>query len=100
VARVELTAWDRQRLTLDAPFRDRLANFWMNHFTVSRRNGLIGALPGTLEREAIRPRPTGSFADMLVAVTRHPAMLLYLDNNLSIGPTARPAAAAARHAVA
>lgn len=97
VTRAELTAWARQRLTSDAPFRDRLTDFWMNHFTVSRRNGPIGALPGTLEREAIRPNLTGSFADMLVAVTRHPAMLLYLDNNLSIGPNS-PAGRSGRQA--
>ena len=86
VTRGELALWAGQRLTSTAPFRDRLADFWMNHFTVSRRNGPIGALPGTLEREAIRPHLTGNFADMLVAVTRHPAMLLYLDNHVSIGP--------------
>jgi uncharacterized protein (DUF1800 family) len=97
VTRAELTAWARQRLTSDAPFRDRLADFWMNHFTVSRRNGPIGALPGTLEREAIRPNLTGRFADLLVAVTRHPAMLLYLDNNLSIGPNS-PAGRSGRQA--
>lgn len=69
LTRNEMFRWARQRLASDTPFRDRLADFWMNHFTVSRRNGPIGALPATLEREAIRPHLTGSFADMLVAVT-------------------------------
>src|SRR5207253_10674873 len=35
---------------------------------------------------AIRPHVTGRFADMLAAVVGHPAMLLYLDNAVSIGP--------------
>lgn len=91
LTRPELLLWARQRLTSEAPFRDRLADFWMNHFTVSRRNGPIGALPGTLEREVIRPHLTGNFADMLVAVTRHPAMLLYLDNHVSVGPNSQTA---------
>jgi uncharacterized protein (DUF1800 family) len=91
LTRPELLLWARQRLTSGAPFRDRLADFWMNHFTVSRRNGPIGALPATLEREAIRPHLTGNFADMLVAVTRHPAMLLYLDNHVSVGPNSQTA---------
>ena len=37
-------------------------------------------------REAIRPHVSGRFADLLLAVARHPAMLLYLDNAVSIGP--------------
>jgi uncharacterized protein (DUF1800 family) len=36
--------------------------------------------------EAIRPHVTGRFADMLLAVMRHPAMLLYLDNAGSVSP--------------
>jgi uncharacterized protein (DUF1800 family) len=84
--REEARAWAERRLTTPEPFRERLVDFWMNHFTVSRRNGNVGALHGPLEREAIRPHLTGSFADMLVAVTRHPAMLAYLDNHTSIGP--------------
>lgn len=43
-------------------------------------------LSGSLEFEAIRPHVLGRFADMLGAVERHPAMLLYLDQAVSIGP--------------
>src|SRR3989442_1266598 len=35
---------------------------------------------------ANRPHVTGRFADMLLAVARHPAMGFYLDNVQSIGP--------------
>lgn len=35
--------------------------------------------------DAIRPHVLGRFADMLVAVEQHPAMLIYLDNELSVG---------------
>jgi uncharacterized protein (DUF1800 family) len=87
--REEGRAWAERRLTTAEPFRERLVDFWMNHFTVSRRKGSVGALNGPLERDAIRPHLTGRFADMLVAVTRHPAMLLYLDNQGSIGPNSR-----------
>jgi uncharacterized protein (DUF1800 family) len=48
-------------------------------------------LAGSFEREAIRPFVTGKFGEMLLAVEKHPAMLLYLDNSLSIGPNS-PAA--------
>jgi uncharacterized protein (DUF1800 family) len=66
------------------PFQERLALFWANHFTVSAEKALIFALVGPYEREAIRPHVTGRFGDMLLAVARHPAMLMYLDNHLSV----------------
>lgn len=68
------------------PVRERLVRFWSNHFTVSVERGTVWSVAGAFEREAIRPHVTGRFADMLLAVTRHPAMLMYLDNAESIGP--------------
>jgi uncharacterized protein (DUF1800 family) len=73
-------------LTTDAPFRERLVWFWANHFTVSTRRGVDVGLTGGFVREAIRPHVVGRFSDMLLAVMRHPAMLLYLDNAASAGP--------------
>ncbi|GAN52774.1 hypothetical protein Tasa_002_054 [Tanticharoenia sakaeratensis NBRC 103193] len=73
-------------LATDQPFRERLVWFWANHFTVSIRQGGTQAVVGPYIREAIRPHVTGRFADMLLAVMRHPAMLLYLDNAGSVGP--------------
>ena len=75
-----------QLLNTAAPFRERLVWFWANHFTVSTRQGGTNATIGPYIREAIRPNVTGSFFAMLLAVMRHPAMLMYLDNNNSIGP--------------
>ncbi len=73
-------------LTTPAPFRERLVWFWTNHFTISLRRPVCAALVGAFVEEAIRPNITGRFADMLLAVMRHPAMLLYLDNVGSVGP--------------
>ena len=70
----------------DTPFRERLVHFWSNHFTVSAKRGVVAPIAGAFEREAIRPHVTGRFADMLLASTKHPAMLLYLDNASSVGP--------------
>jgi uncharacterized protein (DUF1800 family) len=69
-----------------APFRERLVWFWSNHFTVSVRRGECAAVAGAFVQEAIRPHVTGRFGDMLLAVMRHPAMLMYLDNTGSAGP--------------
>jgi uncharacterized protein (DUF1800 family) len=65
-------------------FVERLVWFWTNHFSVSTEK--VGPLAGSFCREAIRPFVLGRFADMLQAVEKHPAMLLYLDNASSIGP--------------
>lgn len=67
-------------------FRERLVHFWSNHFAVSADKVQVLALAGSLENEAIRPHIGGSFTDMLLAVAAHPAMILYLDNQASVGP--------------
>jgi len=84
-------------LVTPAPFAERLVHFWANHFAVSIEKPSIGSVAGAFEAEAIRPHVFGSFESMLVAVERHPAMLIYLDQVRSIGPdsvAARRAAAA------
>jgi uncharacterized protein (DUF1800 family) len=65
-------------------FVERLVWFWSNHFCV---NADATVMAGGYEREAIRPYVLGRFADMLQAAEGHPAMLLYLNNALSIGPS-------------
>jgi uncharacterized protein (DUF1800 family) len=67
-------------------FAERLVHFWSNHFCVSAAKGPVRAIAGSFEREAVRPHVLGRFADMLVAVEQHPAMLFYLDNAQSFGP--------------
>ncbi len=84
--RSELQLLFQNALTTQDSFRERLVWFWANHFTVSTRRGEVNALAGSFIRDAIRPHVTGRFADMLRAVMRHPAMLLYLDNAQSFGP--------------
>jgi uncharacterized protein (DUF1800 family) len=71
------------------PFVERLVAFWSNHFTVSAVRPLVAGLIGPFEAEAIRPNLTGRFVDLLKAATLHPAMLLYLDNAVSVGPGSR-----------
>ena len=70
----------------DSPFLERLSLFWANHFTVSGRGGIEAMLAGAFVREAIRPHLTGTFAELLTAAVKHPAMLVYLNNDNSVGP--------------
>jgi len=78
-------------ISTDRPFLERLTQFWTNHFAVSIDKIAVLGLAGAMEREAIRPRVTGHFTDLLLAVEKHPAMLLYLDNQASIGPNSKAA---------
>jgi len=87
----EATARLRHSVTTDRPFVERLTQFWTNHFAVSIDKTAVLGLAGAFEREAIRPHVLGNFGDLLLAAERHPAMLLYLDNHLSVGPGSRAA---------
>ena len=78
-------------LTAPAPFVERLVHFWSNHFAVSVQKPAVTDLAGAFELEAIRPFVLGNFKDMLLAVEKHPAMLLYLDQAKSTGPNSRAA---------
>lgn len=73
-------------LQTSTPFVERLVHFWSNHFAVSVDKLLVVGLAGSFEADAIRPHVMGRFEDLLLAVVRHPAMLLYLDQAQSIGP--------------
>jgi uncharacterized protein (DUF1800 family) len=86
----ELTARVGHAVTTDAAFIERLAMFWSNHFCISAaKGGIVNAIAGAYEREVIRPHVLGRFGDMLRAAEQHPAMLIYLDNNRSLGPNSR-----------
>jgi uncharacterized protein (DUF1800 family) len=70
----------------DHGFRERLVQFWADHFTTEARFRHDVGLTAAMVEHAIRPHVGGRFGDMLVAATLHPAMLLYLDQVQSVGP--------------
>jgi uncharacterized protein (DUF1800 family) len=70
----------------DHPFHERLVHFWSNHFAISADKQPIPAIAGLYEKEAIRPNVSGKFIDLLLAAEKHPAMIVYLDNQRSVGP--------------
>ena len=63
-----------------------MVDFWFNHFNVFSGKGLDDVWIGNYEQQAIRPFVLGRFRDLLFATTKHPAMLVYLDNALSTAP--------------
>lgn len=82
-------------LVTPTPFVERLVHFWANHFAVSTEKPAVAVLAGAFEAEAIRPHVLGRFEDMLVAVERHPAMQVFLDQTRSVGPDSLAALRAA-----
>src|SRR3989338_1774891 len=70
-------------------FRERLVAFWADHFTVTGRGAMDGMLPYALVEDALRPNLTANFEAMLMQVVLHPAILVYLDQPQSFGPTSR-----------
>ncbi|HZY62765.1 MAG TPA: DUF1800 domain-containing protein [Edaphobacter sp.] len=76
-----------------------MTDFWLNHFNVYlRKNQYEPYLLPAFERDVIRPNALGKFENLLVATAKSPAMLVYLDNWLSIGPDSIAAKNAERRA--
>jgi uncharacterized protein (DUF1800 family) len=92
----EVTARFADAVATERPFTERLVHFWSNHFAVSVDKQYLAGLAGSFEREAIRPHVLGNFNDLLLSVETHPAMLLYLDNQQSVGPHSQIALRAQR----
>ncbi|MFM2607414.1 DUF1800 domain-containing protein [Vibrio chagasii] len=70
-------------------FQERIVQFWSNHFAISVDNRKLMPLAASIENDVVRKHWNGNFGDMLMASSKHPAMLLYLDNQLSIGPNSK-----------
>ncbi|WP_298676919.1 DUF1800 domain-containing protein [uncultured Lentibacter sp.] len=79
-------ALQRRAHTQDG-LRERLAFFWGDHFTARGKVSVMRRATSPYVESAIRPHVAGYFADMLKAVTAQPALLQYLDQKASIGPT-------------
>lgn len=65
---------------------DVMVDFWSSHFSVDARKGIVGGLLPHLQRAVLDRHALGRFEDLLLAATRSPAMLFYLDNWSSTAP--------------
>lgn len=63
-----------------------MIDFWLNHFSVYGRKAFTGLWIGAYTQQAIAPHALGKFRDLLGAISKHPAMLFYLDNWLNTAP--------------
>jgi uncharacterized protein (DUF1800 family) len=69
-----------------------MTDFWINHFNVFQYKDQCVYYTTAYERDTVRPHALGKFYDLLVATAQSPAMLVYLDNWVSIGPHSQAAA--------
>ncbi len=63
--------------------RERMVDFWTNHFNIFARKGLAAYRKPQDERQVVRAHVFGKFPEMLLASAKSTAMLLYLDQQAS-----------------
>ncbi len=66
-----------------------MVDFWANHFNVFVGKQQTRYYLAEYEQEALRPHALGNFRDLLGAVAKSPAMLLYLDQAQSVADSGR-----------
>lgn len=74
--------WIARLLTTRRPLQERMVLFWHNHFATSASKVPRAELM-IMQSETFRRLALGNFREMLLAVSRDPAMLLWLDNHLN-----------------
>ena len=77
---LELRAWwIGEMLAGPSPLTERMTLFWHNHFTSSQQKVRFVHLMYR-QNLLLREKALGNFADLLHAVSKDPAMVIYLDN--------------------
>ena len=71
---------------IEQPFLARLTEFWFNHFNVYQQKGTVRPFAGHYAIHVARAHALGRFEDLVLASAKHPAMLYYLDQWLSVNP--------------
>ena len=77
----ELRAWWLDRMVHSPrPLEEKLTLFWHGHFATQ---ALKVKFPQVIyaQNELLRRNASGSFRDLVLGISRDPAMLIYLDNN-------------------
>ena len=72
-----------------------MTDFWFNHFSVFVNKRSVGLWVNDYENQ-IRDHALGSFRDLLEVTAHHPAMLMYLDNDLNTNPQSKSKSGIAR----
>jgi uncharacterized protein (DUF1800 family) len=71
-----------RRVYSTTPVREAMTDFWANHLHIPSVNSVAWIHRAGYE-DMLRQHALGSFEELLIAATLHPAMLLYLDTYVS-----------------
>lgn len=71
--------WFSEMLVTDSPLTEKMTLFWHNHFVSSQQKVRIPKLLVD-QNQLLRRHALGNFGELLHAVARDPAMVLYLDS--------------------
>lgn len=74
--------WINHMRTTSTPLFERMTLFWHNHFTSSIDKVLQPSLLH-IQNETLRQHALGNFGDLLRAMMKDPAMLIYLDGMMN-----------------
>jgi uncharacterized protein (DUF1800 family) len=72
---------------VEQPLLARMTEFWFNHFNVYQQKGSVRPFTGHYAINVARAHALGKFEDLVLASAKHPAMLYYLDQWLSVSHT-------------
>jgi uncharacterized protein (DUF1800 family) len=70
--------WVREMIVTPSPLTERMTLFWHNHFVSSQAKVRVARLMYR-QNVALRAHATANFGDLLHAMAKDPAMLVYLD---------------------
>ncbi|MCH7641918.1 MAG: DUF1800 domain-containing protein [Chloroflexi bacterium] len=73
------SVWMYRMVTTKAPFEEKIALFWHRVFATGQTKLIQGKVMLT-QIEMFRQYGLGSFRDLLIQISRDPAMILWLDN--------------------
>jgi uncharacterized protein (DUF1800 family) len=75
--------WAARMLVTQRPLQEKMTLFWHNHFATSGEKVNQGGML-YVQNELLRQNATGNFRQMLMEVSKDPAMLFWLDNQLNV----------------
>lgn len=91
-----LSAKVARALMSERQLAEVMTDFWENHFSVFIGKGQLRYYLPEYSERTIRPHAMGHFRDLLGAVAKSPAMLLYLDNAQSVADSGQSTLGAQR----
>lgn len=75
--------WADRMVATPRPLEEKMTLFWHGHFATSETK-VRDYRKLLLQNQTLREHATGNFRDLLLAVMRDPAMLVYLDNGQNV----------------